>query len=216
MIRCLILSLALILAAASARAYELVPQANAVDADLPGLELEVDLVIGADEDGEVILGSVSSVAVAPDGDIFLCDMRLNLVYRLDESGQLLATLGQAGEGPGDLGFTSVIAMGPDGRIRLASRGSRVDVLDGEWNVLGGFDRPNPGTDLRSLGFAPNGDLFVAAANVHGGTMIDRSTCSTRPTRSAASDSTARCWLRRAPAPSASCPSRCGPNRRATG
>lgn len=171
MTRCLILPLVLALTAAPAAAYELFPLPD--ENSLSGLELQVDLVIGADPDGEVMLGSVSSVAVAPGGDIFLCDMQLNVVYRLDADGELVATLGQAGEGPGDLGVFSRIALGPDGRIRLASMGARVDILDEHWNVLGGFDRPNPGTSPRSLVFAPNGNLYISAGNTTGDTMIDR-------------------------------------------
>lgn len=174
--RCIRISLAgcltlVLLAASAAQAvdYRFLDGSNR---DLATISFQADLMIGEDEDSELILGQVSSVCVDSAGGIYLAESRIPCVYRLDSDGQFVARFGQEGDGPGDLSQSFRFAMDSAGRIFLAGMGEKVHMMSTDWEYLGGFKRENPGSLVRSLAIAPNGTVAISTPSRTNQTSID--------------------------------------------
>ena len=66
------------------------------------VHLSLDLTLGGLEDNEThIFQSPRSIAVNENGDLFILDQRENSIYKFDEKGHFLATIGREGQGPGE-------------------------------------------------------------------------------------------------------------------
>ena len=99
-----------------------------------------------DGDLEYLLGDVTSLAVGPDGTIYLVDGQVNELRAYDADGTYLRTLAREGQGPGELSQPTALAVLSDGRIVVRDPGNtRLQVFsaDGseswEWPVVrGGF------------------------------------------------------------------------------
>lgn len=99
-----------------------------------------------DGDLEYLLGDVTSLAVGPDGTIYLVDGQANELRAYDADGTYLRTLAREGQGPGELSQPTALAVLSDGRIVVRDPGNtRLQVFsaDGseswEWPVVrGGF------------------------------------------------------------------------------
>lgn len=79
----------------------------------PAIELERVLSIGADDEADdVLFGSIIGlVAVAGDGTILVGDRQDPKIYVFAPDGQLVATIGSEGEGPGEFTRLSAIHVG---------------------------------------------------------------------------------------------------------
>lgn len=112
-----------------------------------GRVLVEDLSIGVDEGApEEMFGQVRSIAVAPDGAIYVMDPEPSL-RKFDRTGAYLATLGRLGSGPGEYrspdGGLAVLPDGrvvvrdpPNGRFQLFTPGGE---HAGNWAVTSGFN-----------------------------------------------------------------------------
>jgi hypothetical protein len=70
----------------------------------PILALETELRLGADEDRpDYVFGRVRSIAVGPDGRIYVSDDKIKTVKVFDRDGNFIRTIGRAGQGPGEYG-----------------------------------------------------------------------------------------------------------------
>lgn len=58
--------------------------------------------IGGEDDEDVLLGLVSGTAQGPDGNTYLLDTQLSQVLAISPEGELVATLGREGDGPGEM------------------------------------------------------------------------------------------------------------------
>jgi hypothetical protein len=111
-------------------------------------ELVADVTIGEFEGAdEYMFGRVRSLAVAPDGSIYVFDSHAKALRKYAPDGTYLATFGREGGGPGEYkrpdGGLGVL---PDGRVVLRDPGnSRLSVYspDGEyldgWRIRGSFN-----------------------------------------------------------------------------
>lgn len=72
---------------------------------------------GGDDD-EVFFGNVLQVLPAPGGGVYVLDSQLVKVFQLDDGGRLVAVLGGAGEGPGEVANVNSIVSLPDGTLGL--------------------------------------------------------------------------------------------------
>jgi hypothetical protein len=111
----LILSLAL-----PSAAVEVPHVANTAEPRDGRVVFEPELVFhrGDDED-EVFFGSISSVQIGPDGNIYVLDQQKSEVLVFDPAGEFLHTLSREGEGPGECRRPEHMAFLPDGTLGLA-------------------------------------------------------------------------------------------------
>ena len=80
---------------------------------------------------------VTNMAVGPDGDLFVSDGYGNArVHRFTAQGQLKASWGEPGSGPGQFNLPHAIAVDRGGRVLVADReNSRIQIFSGEGEVL---------------------------------------------------------------------------------
>ena len=127
-------------------------------------EVSVGEVEGAEE---YLLGSVISIAVDSDWNLYVLDEQAHHVQVYDSAGNHLRTLGRRGEGPGELSRAEAIAVLPDGRLLVRDPGNmRVQVygpgpqeLD-EWQY-------NPGNTYMMTPFYTDvrGRIFLSAKDL---------------------------------------------------
>jgi hypothetical protein len=78
------------------------------------LELEELWRRGGEDDEEILLGIVSSVLTAADGNLYVLDAQLMEVKVFAPDGRLVRTLGRQGQGPGEFENAQQIAFLPGG------------------------------------------------------------------------------------------------------
>jgi hypothetical protein len=111
-------------------------------------ELVADVTIGQFEGpDEYMFGNIRSLAVAPDGSIYVFDSHVPALRKYAPDGTYLATFGREGGGPGEYKRPDGgLAVLPDGRVLLRDPGNtRISVyspegeyLDG-WRIRGSFN-----------------------------------------------------------------------------
>ncbi|MYA64535.1 MAG: 6-bladed beta-propeller [Gemmatimonadetes bacterium] len=109
-------------------------------------EISVGEVDGAEE---YLFGSISSIAVNDNRDLYVLDGQAQHVRVFDSAGAYVATLGRRGEGPGEFGYAEAIALLPDGRLVVRdSRNQRISVFgpDPGQTDHWGFDSGNSGSN----------------------------------------------------------------------
>ncbi|MXW16862.1 MAG: 6-bladed beta-propeller [Gemmatimonadetes bacterium] len=109
-------------------------------------EILVGEVGGAEE---YLFGSISSIAVNDNRDLYVLDGQAQHVRVFDSAGAYVATLGRRGEGPGEFGYAEAIALLPDGRLVVRdSRNQRISVFgpDPGQTDHWGFDSGNSGSN----------------------------------------------------------------------
>jgi len=111
-------------------------------------ELVADVTIGQfDGPDEYMFGNIRSLAVAPDGSIYLFDSHVPALRKYARDGTYLATFGREGGGPGEYNRPDGgLAVLPDGRVLLRDPGNtRISVYSPEgeylegWRIRGSFN-----------------------------------------------------------------------------
>jgi hypothetical protein len=106
----------------------------------------------------------TSVAIAPNGDIFVAEGHApsfgnSRIMHFDKNGKFITTFGHVGTGDGEFKSPHVIAFDSQGRLFVADRSnSRVDILDQDGKFLAGwkqFGRPS------GIWIDKNDTLYVA-------------------------------------------------------
>jgi len=98
------------------------------------IELIDDLVIGTDlSNPAAVLYEPRAVMAAPSGSIFVADAGTVDIKMFDADGNYVKTLGKEGQGPGEFGFISDVAIAGDTLVVEDSRNARFSIwtLDGE-------------------------------------------------------------------------------------
>jgi len=115
-------------------------------------DLVADLTVGRFEGpDEYMFGQVRSLAVAPDGAIYLYDSHAKELRKYGPDGIYLGTFGREGGGPGEYKRPDGgLAVLPDGRVLLRDpANTRITTFspDGRylesWRIRGGFNTSNP-------------------------------------------------------------------------
>jgi len=137
-----------------------------------GLELEVDLVLGSEEDHEeYFFGTATSVVESSTGHIFISDYKQMKVLRFTGAGEFLGYFGKTGDGPADLMPRFNLAIDQEDRLYLVGQGRRVEVVDLEWNHLESFDRENPVYFASGLSVLPSGNVVISSPNTTNQTVL---------------------------------------------
>lgn len=92
---------------------------------------------------------VTNVAVTPSGEMFVSDGYGNArVHRFSPAGELLASWGEPGSGPGQFNLPHSIAVDRSGRVFVADReNSRIQIFSAEGDFLTSWDWVNRPDDL---------------------------------------------------------------------
>jgi NHL repeat len=92
---------------------------------------------------------VTNVAVAPSGEMFVSDGYGNArVHRFSATGELLASWGEPGHGPGQFNLPHSIAVDRSGRVFVADReNSRIQIFTSDGEFLKSWDWVNRPDDL---------------------------------------------------------------------
>ena len=99
--------------------------------------LEAVWRLGGDDE-EVLLGLVNSGVIDDDGNVLLADRQLAQVLVVSPTGEVIATLGRAGDGPGELRNLESAFVAGD-RVGLVQRfPGKVVYIDREGAPAGGF------------------------------------------------------------------------------
>ena len=78
---------------------------------------------------EYLFGSIGSIAVDDDRNVYVLDTQAQHVRVFDSAGVYLRTLGRRGEGPGEFRFAEAVALLPDGRLVVRDPGNqRIEVF----------------------------------------------------------------------------------------
>jgi DNA-binding beta-propeller fold protein YncE len=112
----------------------------------------------------------SDLQVAPDGTIFVGDWGSNQVFGFSPQGKLLVRFGEDGNGPGQFGTFSPVALAvsPDGEIYVLDDNetdaeedfTRVQVFDSQGNFLREFQIDAEYSGTEEMDFGPNGNLYI--------------------------------------------------------
>ena len=137
---------------------------------------------------EYLFGSIGSIAVDDDLNVYVLDEQAQHIRVFDSAGVYLRTLGRRGEGPGEFGSAEAIALLPDGRLVVRDPGNqRIEVFGPgggrteQWGYNAGnmyFGRSPLVTDASGRTFLSTRDLsregFVMHIVVFGpdGTPVD--------------------------------------------
>jgi len=111
----------LVLSVLAARAAADVPHVANPDQPRDGLEVVTPSPVfhRGDEDDDLFFGSISSVQLGPDGNVYVLDQQQSEVFVFDPAGEFLRILGREGEGPGECRQPEHMVFLPDGTLGLA-------------------------------------------------------------------------------------------------
>lgn len=135
----------------------------------PAPELVEEVRIGTvDGDPNYTLGLVRSLAVASSGDLWILDGLSVSIRRFSASGEYIADVGRAGEGPGEFSFPLEVRRDGDGVMMvLDPANARIHRFDEQGEVLESFpvragghfvSRVIPSMQLDPAGFSYSLDL----------------------------------------------------------
>ncbi len=129
------------------------------------MELEELWRIGGEDDEDVLLGIISRVLIAPNGDIYLLDGQLSQAQVFSPDGRFIRTLGRQGDGPGEITRPGDMVFMPDGTLGL------VQIFPGKIVKLN-LDGTPAGEFKPDLGDATTGG-FLALINCRsaGGNLV---------------------------------------------
>jgi hypothetical protein len=101
--------------------------------------------IGSGEDAATnVFGTVSGLAVAHDGRIYIADGQASEIRVFTSDGELLTRFGRQGEGPGEFRAVDGVAIFPDGRIAVRDpRIFRLSIFDADGRFISSFRLMRP-------------------------------------------------------------------------
>jgi DNA-binding beta-propeller fold protein YncE len=142
-------------AAAAALAALALPVAPAA-ADCPGASGACPYLASAQigNRGEGVLRFPQTVAIGPDGLVYVGDQSSNIVQVFSPDGTFQREVGVAGTRPGELGPVGAVAVAGDNTLLVADGRDRIHRFDASGNLLGTFG--TSGTQVGQFHFGAGG------------------------------------------------------------
>ena len=101
------------------------------------LDLEEDLVIGREDDGNYQFYQANDLAVDSGDNIYVADGGNSRIQKFDKNGNYILTIGGKGQGPGE--FTGISDIFIDEQDNLyVSEGRRIQIFNSSGEYLSGF------------------------------------------------------------------------------
>jgi sugar lactone lactonase YvrE len=115
---------------------------------------------GVAGDSETTFNGVSSVAIAPNGDIFVSDGHVNnRIMKFSPDGKFIKQWGKKGSGHGEFNVPHSLAFDSQGRLFVADRSNiRIQIFDQEGNFL---DEWKQFSSPSGIFITPNDTMLVA-------------------------------------------------------
>jgi tripartite motif-containing protein 71 len=104
--------------------------------------------------GGGVLRFPQSVAIGPDGSVYVADQSSSVVQVFDPRGGFVREVGRAGIRPGELGAVGAIAVAADNTLFVAEGTNRIDRFDATGALVGSFGRR--GDDVGEFYFGAGG------------------------------------------------------------
>ena len=135
-----------------------------MDSQPKAIELIEDLRIGGlDGAVEYTFGSVSAVAPAPDGSIYVADRQGPVVRRYEADGNHVADVGRPGQGPGEYMAVDGLGVADDGTLMLYDQANgRLSRFSRDGEFTGSISVPNAFGGEDSFVYSRDGSAFVLA------------------------------------------------------
>ena len=129
-----------------------------------------ELSIGEEIGREAYLfGSVTG-AWATDERIYVIDAQVPAVRAFDLHGQHLFDVGGPGQGPGEYGQPTAIALTDDGRVMVADPiGARINIYDAEGTLVDDWPLRSPKSAL-GLVLTYNGEIYTQSWSIDAGRL----------------------------------------------
>ena len=117
-----------------------------------------------------VLRFPQSVAIGPDGSVYVADQSSSVVQVFSPEGVLRREVGRAGTRPGELTSVGAIAVAGDNSLFVADGNNRIDRFDAAGNLVGSFGKRGNGVGEFNFGKgggndAPAGGGLVAAGHL---------------------------------------------------
>lgn len=141
-----------------------------------GLLWELESVIVSDDEGLFILGQISSAlkVITEEGPrLLLADQKFNHIKLFTFSGDFVSTLGQAGEGPGDIPSHFLVTVDSENRLYVAGMGATVSLLNSDGTWLKHFKRGDPFNIVQDIKVDAAGNLYLVAPNLSNHFLIHK-------------------------------------------
>jgi tripartite motif-containing protein 71 len=119
--------------------------------------------------GGGVLRFPQSVAIGPDGSVYVADQSSSVVQVFGPDGAFRRDIGRAGTRPGELTSVGAIAVAADNTLFVADGSNRIDRFDAAGNLLHSFGRRGTGVGEFNFGKgggndAPAGGGLVTSGN----------------------------------------------------
>lgn len=120
--------------------------------------------------GGGVLRFPQTVAIGPDGSVYVADQSSSVVQVFGPDGSLRREVGRAGTRPGELTSVGAIAVAGDNTLFVADGSNRIDRFDAAGNLLRSFGRRGTGVGEFNFGKgggndAPAGGGLTVAGNL---------------------------------------------------
>jgi tripartite motif-containing protein 71 len=125
-------------------------------ADCPGAPAACPYVSGSQigQRGEGVLRFPQTVALGPDGSVYVGDQSSNIVQVFGRDGTFQREVGVAGTRPGELGPVGAVAVAGDNSLLVADGRDRINRFDANGQLLNAFG--SSGTDVGQFHFGAGG------------------------------------------------------------
>ena len=121
--------------------------------------------------GGGVLRFPQSVAIGPDGSVYIADQSSSVVQVFGPDGSFRREVGRAGTRPGELTSVGAITVAADNTLFVADGNNRIDRFDAAGNFLGSFGRRGTGVGEFNFGKGGGNDAPAGGGLVTSGNLL---------------------------------------------
>jgi len=121
--------------------------------------------------GSGVLRFPQSVAIGPDGSIYVADQSSSVIQVFGPDGAFRREVGRAGTRPGELTSVGAIAVAADNTLFVADGSNRIDRFDASGNLVHSFGRRGTGVGEFNFGKGGGNDAPAGGGMVISGNFL---------------------------------------------